>query len=175
MRDGGFASALGNMTLLVTVAALFLCCSWMHRSKGKPLRTGQALFDRHVRGWRNDPASLRHAMSIPHDEVCQAHVAAKEKMIREAYGRSQITLDPDIMTIGFARRATAYERSDLIFARLERLREMARSVDPVQLVFAGKAHPQDQGGKDLIRHVFEAAKQLRDCVKVVYLVDRGLE
>jgi starch phosphorylase len=131
----------------------------------------QALFDRHVRGWRNDPASLRHAMSIPHDEVWQAHIAAKEKMINEVYGRSQVTLDHDAMTIGFARRATAYKRADLIFADLERLREMARSVGPIQLVFAGKAHPQDQGGKDLIRHVFEAARQLKDCVKVVYLAN----
>jgi starch phosphorylase len=134
----------------------------------------QALFDRHIPGWRNDPASLRHAMNIPDDELWQAHVAAKGKLIQEVHRRSQVTLDGDALTIGFGRRATAYKRADLVFASLGRLRELARTIGPLQLVFAGKAHPQDQGGKDLIRHVFEAAQKLRHDVKVVYLANYDL-
>lgn len=130
----------------------------------------RGLFDRRIPGWRNDPASLRHAISIPQDDIWQAHVAAKARLIDEVNRRSGIALDPDALTIGFARRATAYKRADLIFADLERLRQIG-SVGSVQLVFAGKAHPQDHGGKDLIRRVFEAAKQLRDSVRVVYLAN----
>jgi starch phosphorylase len=80
------------------------------------------------------------------------------------------------LTIGFARRATPYKRADLIFTDLDRLRQIARRVGPLQIVFAGKAHPRDGGGKDLIKHVFTAAQALRGAVSVVYLeeYDMGL-
>jgi len=134
----------------------------------------QGLFDRHIPVWRNDPASLRHAMSISREEVWQAHIAAKDSLI-DAVGRStQLALDRDVLTIGFARRATEYKRADLIFTDLDRLRDIARSAGPVQLVFAGKAHPKDHGGKELIRRVFEAARKLKDVVNVVYLANYDL-
>jgi starch phosphorylase len=134
----------------------------------------QALFDRHIPGWRNDPASLRHAMSISQDEIWQAHLSAKEKLVQEVQTRSRMILDKNAMIIGFARRATAYKRADLIFANIERLRELARGAGPIQLVFAGKAHPQDQGGKELIRRVFEASQKLSKDVTVVYLANYDL-
>ncbi|MBI2806283.1 MAG: alpha-glucan family phosphorylase [Planctomycetes bacterium] len=134
----------------------------------------RSLYDRHIPGWRNDPASLRHAMSISVNEIWQAHVAAKEKLIEAVARQSQVTLDRDVLTIGFARRATAYKRADLIFANLERLREISRTAGPLQLVFGGKAHPHDNGGKDLIRRIFDAARQLKDCIKVVYLANYDL-
>lgn len=131
----------------------------------------KALFDRHIPGWANDPASLRHAVSVPREEVWQAHEMAKSILIREVNRQAQPPFDADALTIGFARRATQYKRADLIFSDLERLREIARSVGPIQLVFAGKAHPMDFAGKELIRRVVDAARQLRGQVKVAYLAN----
>ena len=73
------------------------------------------------------------------------------------------------MTIGFARRATLYKRADLVFSDLGRLRDIARRHGRLQLVFAGKAHPRDEPGKEMIRRVFAAAQTLGDDVPVVYL------
>ena len=64
--------------------------------------------------------------------------------------------DPNVFTIGFARRATPYKRADLIFTELDRLRDMTRRVGPLQIVFSGKAHPRDEWGKALIKRIFEA-------------------
>ena len=62
-----------------------------------------------------------------------------------------------MFTIGFARRATPYKRADLVFSDPERLAQIARAVGPIQIVFGGKAHPHDGGGKELIRRIHEAA------------------
>jgi starch phosphorylase len=78
-------------------------------------------------------------------------------------------LDPAVMTIGFARRATPYKRADLIFSDVERLRAIARNAGALQIIFAGKVHPRDEGGKALIRHIHDAARALGDCVRIVYL------
>jgi len=78
-------------------------------------------------------------------------------------------LDDAVFTLGFARRATAYKRGDLLFTDLERLKNIARQVGPLQLIYAGKAHPRDEGGKAIIRRIFEAAAALANDVRVVYL------
>ena len=75
------------------------------------------------------------------------------------------------MTVGFARRAATYKRADLLFSDPERLRLLTRQVGHLQVVYGGKAHPQDEPGKQLIRRVYEAAKALKDSIKVVYLED----
>jgi glycogen phosphorylase len=74
-----------------------------------------------------------------------------------------------VMTIGFARRATPYKRADLIFSDLDRLMQIARTVGKLQIVYGGKAHPHDGGGKDLIRRIYSARERLGDLVKVVYI------
>jgi starch phosphorylase len=78
-------------------------------------------------------------------------------------------MDGDILTLGFARRTTSYKRADLIFTDMERLRKISREGGKFQIVFAGKAHPNDNAGKELIQHIFAAAKALRDDVKIIYL------
>jgi starch phosphorylase len=75
------------------------------------------------------------------------------------------------MTIGFARRATAYKRADLILTDAARLRSIARNDGPLQLVFAGKAHPADEVGKGLIRSIMRTASELREDVRIVYVED----
>ncbi len=127
------------------------------------------LFDRHIPEWRSDSYSLRYAVGIPTAEIASAHERSKLallKHVREVTGRE---LDPEAFTVGFARRATAYKRANLIFREPERLAEIVRDSGPIQLVFAGKAHPRDGEGKALISQIFEAGEALRGRVEVIYL------
>jgi starch phosphorylase len=134
----------------------------------------KALFDRRIPGWRADPLMLRNATNLPADEVWQAHRVAKEHLLDLVEARSGRRLRPDALTIGFARRATAYKRTDLVFLDHAALRAIGRRW-PLQLVFAGKAHPRDEPGKQRIQAVLRAAHELGDDVAVVYLEDYGLE
>lgn len=115
----------------------------------------RAMLDRHVTGWREDNASLRYALGIPPSEVWDAHVAAKQDLIGAVNAAADANLDRDAFTIGFARRATAWKRADLLFSDLARLEAIQARAGPLQLIYAGKAHPQDEAGKALIRRVFE--------------------
>ena len=129
----------------------------------------QQLYDHHFPEWRHDSLYLRYVISCSLDLIREAHTEAKRGLLAEVEKRSGIRLDPKVMTIGFARRATAYKRADLLFSDLERLKKIARQVGPLQVIYGGKAHPRDEGGKDLIRRIFQAANALRDTIKVVYL------
>lgn len=128
-----------------------------------------ALFDRHIPRWRQDNLYLRSAATIPLEEIQKAHAQAKRDLATEVMLRSGATLDPRLMTIGFARRATAYKRIDLIFSDLDRLRHIVSGAGPLQIVYGGKAHPHDDGGKELIRRVFEAKEELKDSTRIVFL------
>jgi starch phosphorylase len=129
----------------------------------------QRLFDRHVPEWRHDNLNLRYAVDIPLGEIQQAHAEAKAALLSEIEQRTGTRLDGRALTIGFARRATAYKRADLFVSDPERLRSIVHRVGPLQLVYAGKAHPHDDGGKGIIRRVFEAKEALRDVLPIVYL------
>ena len=133
------------------------------------------LYDRHIAGWVNDPFSLRYAVSIPKGEIWDAHVEAKGRLIDEVHRRTGMSLKPDMLTIGFARRATLYKRADLVFSDPGQLMEIASTVGPIQLVFAGKSHPKDDPGKDLIRRVFHFARQLKDQIPIAYLENYDME
>ena len=87
-----------------------------------------------------------------------------------------MALDPEVLTLGFARRAATYKSGDLLFADLDRLARDRSRAGRLQIVYAGKAHPRDEGGKELIRRVFEAKQHLGSEVQVVYLeeYDTGL-
>lgn len=138
----------------------------------------QALFDRHIPEWRSDNVYLRYASDIRLDELTAAHRAAKLDLIRDLKERTGEILDEDVLTMGFARRATPYKRCHLLFENLDRLRWIATRVGPFQLVFGGKAHPRDEGGKRMIRTVHEAARVLEGTVRIVYVenyeMDLGL-
>jgi glycogen phosphorylase len=127
------------------------------------------LYDRHLPGWSADPAMLRNAGRIPDGEIWAPHVEAKRELLRSVLWFTGRMLQEGALTIGFARRATPYKRADLVFSDLARLRELARRHGPLQLVFAGKAHPRDDPGKDMVRRVFAAARELGDDVPVVFL------
>ena len=131
----------------------------------------QRLYDRYIPEWRNDHLYLRYAISIPLDEIQQAHTEAKRELLAEAERRTGIRLDPTVLTLGFARRASTYKRADLLLSDLDRLRRIVRQGGPLQIVYGGKAHPRDEGGKAVIRRIFESLAAVRDAIPIVYLED----
>ncbi len=134
-------------------------------------RAFQAIYDRYIPGWREDNFSLRYVLNIPGEELWAAHQQAKEQLLDYVNRETNLGLDLDVFTLGFARRAATYKRADLVFTDLERLRRLAREVGPLQIVFAGKAHPSDEAGKDLIRQIFRAAELLRGDIQVAYIAN----
>jgi len=127
------------------------------------------LYDKHIPRWRRDNLYLRYAMSIPLDDIGQAHSEAKQDLLAEVKRRTNVQLDPAMMTIGFARRAAMYKRADLLFSDLSRLKRIATQTGPFQVIYGGKSHPWDGEGKAIIQAIFQAAEALRDTVRVVYL------
>ena len=135
----------------------------------------QHLFDRYIPSWREDNYSLRSALGLPPEEVWAAHLIAKHELLEAVRKKTGLKFDPEIFTIGFARRATGYKRADLILSDLDRLRQIAKSAGRFQIIYAGKAHPNDGGGKEIIKKIFHAKKALRKAVPVVFLDDYNLE
>jgi len=129
----------------------------------------QAMLDRHVPDWRQDNASLRYALGIPKLEVWDAHLGAKHELIERVNDTTGTTLSPDVFTIGFARRATAWKRADLVFHDIARLEAIHARAGAFQLVYGGKAHPRDEAGKALIRRIFEIRASLGAKIKLIYL------
>ncbi len=134
-----------------------------------------ALYDRHIPEWRRDNLYLRYAVSLQLSGIQDAHTLAKQQLLDIVTQRSGRELNPGMMTIGFARRATPYKRADLVFTDIERLRGIAEKFGGLQIIFGGKAHPADEGGKELIRRIFEAAAALTDPVTVIYLENYDIE
>jgi glycogen phosphorylase len=135
----------------------------------------QQLFDRYVPDWREDNYSLRGVLAVPPEEVWASHLIAKHELFELVRKKTGIKLDAEVFTIGFARRATAYKRADLLLQDLDRLRQIAKNVGKFQIVYAGKSHPNDSSGKDLIRRIFQAKKALRKAVPTVFLDNYNME
>ncbi len=133
------------------------------------------LYDAHLPGWCHEPELLRRADCCIDDEaVWQAHVQARTDLIELVRSRCGVALDPEVATLGFARRMTAYKRPDLLFSDLERLREIARH-HPFQVVLAGKAHPRDEGGRQLIERLHRHIRALAGEITVAYLPGYDLD
>lgn len=135
----------------------------------------QRLYDRHIPGWRQDNFSLRYALGIPGPEIWEAHTEGKQQLIQYVNRTTNAGLDAAVFTLGFARRATAYKRWDLLFQDTERLRGMTSQVGALQVIYAGKAHPHDQAGKELIRRILQLRTSLRKDVRIAYLPNYDLE
>lgn len=128
------------------------------------------LYDKYLPGWANEPELLTRAPIIPDSEILAAHQEAKQELVdfsnRTGHGGGR--LSAETFTIGFARRATKYKRHALLFSDLERLRNIDQKY-AFQLIFAGKAHPDDEPGKQLIEEVFALSDKLRGHLCSVYL------
>lgn len=129
----------------------------------------RVLFDQYVPDWREDNFSLRYALSIPRQELWGAHLQAKKRLLEYVNHETNVGMDVDHFTLGFARRAAAYKRGGLLFQDMERLKRIAANVGPLQFVFSGKAHPQDQGGKELIKRIIQTREALTGQIKIAYL------
>ncbi len=119
--------------------------------------------------------SFRYALAIPKQKVWEAHTRAKERVIQHVNRATGVGMDRDILTIGFARRAATYKRADLLFQDTERLKRVASKSGPLQIIYPGKAHPLDQGGKDLIKKIFADSELLKNEIKILYLENYDLE
>ena len=135
----------------------------------------QALFDRYIPGWRGDHLGLRHAMAIPLPKIWEAHGEAKRALLERVRQQTGVAMAVDTLTLGFARRVAPYKRADLLFHDLERLTHLARTVGPLQVIYAGKAHPNDPKGKELIKQVFRAKAALPPEIRAVYLENYDME
>ena len=130
----------------------------------------QALLDQKIPHWRRDNLYLRFAIGIAPTEIRSRHLEAKRTLISTVASRTGVQLREDRFTIGFARRAAAYKRADMLFADSARLSKLAEECGGLQIVYAGKAHPHDDLGKNIIHHVFESAAKLHsDLLNIVYL------
>ncbi len=132
------------------------------------------LFDKYIPSWANEPVLLVRALEIPSQEIWDAHVDAKTALIDFVEKNRGVNLDPEVLTLGFARRATGYKRATLIFSDLHRLLDVNKS-GKIQLVFAGKAHPRDIDGKRLIKEIHSYANRLKDQIQIVYLENYDME
>jgi len=129
----------------------------------------QKLFDTHMPGWRSDPCLLRSAFSIQKEEIWSAHINAKKNLIDFVNLRCNIGMNYDDFTIGFARRATAYKRPDLLISDIKRLNHISEICGPIQIIYGGKAHPDDTLGKEYIKSIFNAMKTVNDSIKIVFI------
>lgn len=131
------------------------------------------LYDKYLPGWANEPELLVRVDNIPDQEIDDAHAGAKAYLLQYTEETTGIKLDPEVLTIGFARRVTAYKRANLIFTDPQHLLKVGGG--KLQLVFAGKAHPHDDHGKKMIQEIRQQSEFFGDKLKVVYLPNYNMD
>ena len=131
------------------------------------------LYDKYLPGWAHEPEIFVRVGRIPDDELWEAHMEAKRALIDHVNRETQIGMNYDTLTIGFARRATAYKRADLLFSDIDKLARIGEG--RLQIVYAGKAHPKDDSGKMLIQRIFEIKDRLKDKIKIVFLKNYNMD
>ncbi len=127
------------------------------------------IYDKYIPNWRNSSLSLRNAFGIPLSIIWQAHQKAKKKLIDYIYKKHNIKLEQKVFTIGFARRFTGYKRSNLLFSDMNRLLKIHDKVGKIQIIYAGKAHPNDDAGRAMIKNIIQLRDKYKDRIKIVFL------
>jgi glycogen phosphorylase len=125
------------------------------------------LYNKHIPGWTGVPAKLGDAMSLPDDEVWNAHYENKKMLKDLVEDRTGVSLDANKFTMGWARRMSEYKRPTLPISDINRLVEIGK--DKVQLVYAGKAHFADGRGKDAIKTIHDAIKKTKADIPIAFL------
>ena len=125
------------------------------------------LFDDYFKNWKINPNLLLNVDNIDNEKIISAHKQQKDELINYANLFTENKLSSDVLTIGFARRAAEYKRAGLIFSNIEKLIEIGSG--KIQMIFSGKAHPNDIKGKQIIKEVVNNANQLVDEVNIVFL------
>jgi len=133
------------------------------------------VFEENIRDWQVYPTKLQHATLIDDEPLWEAHQSQKRELIEYVHERTGVELDEDVLTLGFARRAVPYKRAPLLFEDKDRLREVVARGGDIQIVYAGKAFPGDEQGKDIIREIFSHAEDLAGEITITYLEDYDME
>lgn len=131
------------------------------------------LYDKYLPGWANEPELFVRVGRVPDSELWDAHMEAKKALLGLVKAETGVEMSQDVLTIGFARRATAYKRADLLFSDIERLEKIANG--KIQVVYAGKAHPKDDAGKWMIERIFVIKERLRDSIEIAYIENYNME
>jgi len=134
----------------------------------------QTLFDRYIPGWAQEPELLTRADIISNQEIWTVHQKEKARLLQLIKEKNNIEMDEEALTLGFARRMTAYKRPHFIFTDVERLKKINRA-GKLQIVFAGKAHPHDFEGKKLIQQIIQYSRELSPEIKIAFLENYNLE
>jgi starch phosphorylase len=134
----------------------------------------QRLFDKYCPGWSSEPELLVRADIIPDQDIWRAHMMAKRTLIDYINKNTEVELDCDVLTLGFARRATIYKRANLFFSDLDRLKNIGRR-NGVQIVYAGKSHINNILGKKIIEELFQNFTETQDVMTSVYLKNYNLD
>ncbi|MBI1977103.1 MAG: alpha-glucan family phosphorylase [Candidatus Omnitrophica bacterium] len=129
------------------------------------------LFDQYLPGWRSDPFLLRNALLIPQSGIQHTHQMMKKALVEYVEAKGGKGFREDVFTIGFARRAATYKRADLLFRDPAKLSEIAEKAGALQIVYAGKAHPSDMGGKEVIKRIIQTMRTLQGKIPCIYLAD----
>jgi starch phosphorylase len=132
------------------------------------------LYDKHFPGWANEPDLLVRADGILNEDIWDAHKEVKKALIDYVNQATNVGMDYNTLTLGFSRRATGYKRADLLFSDLDKLKRTNRK-GRIQLIFAGKAHPKDDSGKQLIEQIFGYIQKLKDEIKIVHLANYDMD
>jgi len=131
----------------------------------------EKVYNKYLPSWQADPFSLRYILGIPKNEIWEAHVESKRDLINHINNKYRLNMSEEIFTIGFARRAATYKRGDMLFEDIERLMKIADKFKGIQIIYAGKAHPNDGTGKDIIRKIVNDMKKISLKIKSCYLED----
>ena len=132
------------------------------------------VYDKYIPGWANEPELFVRIGKIPDDELWAAHIEAKKRLFDYIKDTTGVEMSPDILTIGFARRATAYKRADLLFSDINRLKQIAKT-GKIQIIYAGKSHSNDHPGKELIHRIHNYIKELKGTIDIVYLKNYNMD
>jgi starch phosphorylase len=133
------------------------------------------LFDQYIPGWKMNNDSMRSAAKIPLEAIRFAHHLAKVRLCESVLERVGVPLDPEVLTLGFARRSTAYKRGLLLLSDMVRLREIAEHAGGIQIIYAGKAHPEDHEGKLIIQEILKVCRESEGLLRVVFLPNYDIE
>jgi starch phosphorylase len=126
------------------------------------------LFDKYIPGWANEPELFVRSGNIPELELWEAHREAKRKLLEYVQQTTGVALDLNVLTLGFARRFTAYKRPHLLFSDIDRLIQINEK-NKIQIIYAGKAHPHDDAGKILIQGIHGYRDKLKGKIDVAFL------
>ena len=130
-------------------------------------KSWRELYDQRLPGWRQDGERLLKVDALTDEDFFNAHYSQKHFLLGYANSQTQKALSQNVLTIGFARRAASYKRAQLIFTDPERLASIGQG--QLQIIFAGKAHPKDSQGKEIIQGIVKSANRLFGRVKITFL------